>query len=113
MKKKVPEDLETRQARLARARVQLEKLGRRKQIRRTLEHNRYAIFSHKLRALRESLGLSQDAFATLTGVSVWTLRSHEQKDPPWSLIQEYAKIFGITTDSFWDIDQEGPLSAEE
>lgn len=110
-KKKIIDDYSTRQSRLADGEIALQKSRDwQKRMQEVVKAARGASLGERIRLLREATGMSQIEFAAYYaefGVNIWDLRAHEQgraKDPRWSSIQIYAKIFSLRTDDFWNLD---------
>lgn len=66
-------------------------------------------FGERLKALRESAGMSQETLARAAGVSTSTVSKMEQRsiDPSWSTVQALARALGVDCTAFQadDADQ--------
>lgn len=59
-------------------------------------------FNERLKALRESAGLTQEGLARAAGVSVSTVSKLEQlgQDPAWSTVVKIAAGLGVSVEAF-------------
>ncbi len=64
-------------------------------------------FGTLLRELRAKANLTQEDLAEKAGISISTLRNHEQghRLPSWSAVVKLAKALGVTTDTFAACDE--------
>ena len=58
------------------------------------------ILGHRLKELRKEHGLSQKQFAEVFGINAVTYLHYEkeQREPPLSLLADFAKFYGVTVD---------------
>ncbi len=66
------------------------------------------LFGDKLKELRTSKKISQEGFGELFGVSKGTISSWESSrtEPPYEIMLEIAKYFGVTPNYLFDFTQE-------
>jgi len=59
-------------------------------------------FPDRLRALRESAGLSVEALATAAGLTRQAVHNYEagERRPTWQAVQQLATALGVSTDAF-------------
>jgi transcriptional regulator with XRE-family HTH domain len=59
-------------------------------------------FADRLRELREAAGLTQEALADATGLSLGAVRNYEQgiREPYWSTIFKLADALGVSVEAF-------------
>src|SRR3954469_9096297 len=59
-------------------------------------------FGERLRRLRETAGLSQEALARAAGLSTSTIAKVEQRgiDPSWTTVQALATALGVSSEAF-------------
>ena len=72
-------------------------------------------FKEKLRELREQAGLTQRGLAEKAGLTLHSVRNHEQGQrlPSWLAVVKLARALGVPTDAFADcVLAEEPHGAE-
>ena len=67
-------------------------------------------FKDKLKELRETAGLTQQELADNAGMTLHSIRNHEQgqRNPSWPAVVQLARALGVPTDEFasCDLDDE-------
>lgn len=69
-------------------------------------------FNERLKELRKANGMTQEALARASGLSLSSVTKLEQNDmdPAWSTVKALARALGVTTDAF---DELPPVVEDE
>src|SRR5947208_3319180 len=67
-------------------------------------------FGERLRELRQKAGLTQEALASASGISISSVRNYEQdvREPYWDVVFKLADALGTTCDVFKECVGPGP-----
>ena len=72
-------------------------------------------FREKLRELREGAGLTQQQLADKAGLTLHSVRNHEQgqRNPSWTAVVRLSRALGVPTDTFTGCDLEDEAGGEK